>query len=419
MDFLQAMAQGRYQEGRVVDLRSAADKDLFLIGDIHAKASRIQEIFSHADLHARLQKQEAVVVFLGDLFHREEHDRAGEMESSIETFEILMDLKRQYPDHLYALLGNHEFTRTERCKQGYFQGQLFRQALEDKGWGELYEQFVAASPLVVIHPHCVGVHAAPARSVRDLQELRSLPLSDGTVAELHPAVIELTCQRHTLWSPSHEKAYTDYDVDDFLILCGVPGTHLITGHTPLNRDTGWKWPMGPRNTVIFAAGREVGYVQAQADGLRFVRLGRSLLHDDDQLRRAEASETPVWLREPSGPRILARDVPYRFDYGRECIEIRPPEGQSLRLCHYRHLSASSQAYYAMGHYLVGHEMRQQILKLRRDDSLLLGPDEMCDGVRLFSDAWPEETLILRQFEPGQFEILPLIEGVVLEFSEQF
>ena len=419
MDFLSALeagtvAHGGYQDGRVVDLRGAAHKPLYLIGDIHAKQSRLKWIFEHADLEPQLQRDEAVVVFLGDLFHREERERAGEMDSSLATLRQLMELKIRYPRGLYVLLGNHEFTRTDRCKHGYFQGVLFRLALEREGLGDLYDRFIEASPLVVIHPRCVGVHASPALSVTSLDELKCVPVVDKPAPLLHRALVELTCYRHVKWSPYGEKAYNDYDVDDFLQLCGVPEGPLLTGHTPLDRLTGWEWPMGPRNRVIFAAGRELGYVKATAEGHQLVRVGRSRLEDDDTVvwdRAAGHGLRRLKPEELSAGVTLQPDGVYAFDYPGAAVEIQLEDSIGLSLRHYRHLSAASQDYYALGYYLVGREMRQEVLKLKREHSILVGGRELCQGVRF---AWPnDECLIVRQWDEGQFELMALIEGIRL------
>ncbi|MBT9588298.1 metallophosphoesterase [bacterium] len=429
-EFLEALQlgctdRGGYQQGRVVDLRQASHKTLYLIGDVHAKAGRIADIFKHADLYPQLQGEQAVVVFLGDLFHREDDARAGEMESSIETLGIVMDLKIRFPQSIYMLLGNHEFTRSETCKRGYFQGYLFRLALESQGLDLCYDRFVEVSPLVVIHPQCVGVHAAPAISVQSLDELKILDVADVHPFELPRAVMELTYYRHVNWSPCGGKVYNDYHVEDFLNLCGVPQGSLITGHTPICRDTCWHWQMGPRNSVIFAAGREVGYLRADALGFRFIRVGRSLVTDDDTLvvdrtplnwelpsgvsLEQEGGHTRVRIDDPSAPVDLLPDVCYRLDYTRAPIRIGLPGCDDLWLRHYRHLSASSQDYYAHGYYLAGNEMRQEILKLKRDQAIILGGTGLCHNVRF---AWgPDELMILRQGEDGQFEFRALVEGV--------
>lgn len=431
-DFLQAMQLGRVenggrQKGALVDLREAP-QPLYLVGDVHAKASRIEVLLQSADLHRPLSRGEAYLVFLGDLFHREEDHRAGEMESSLETFEKWIELKTRYPQHTYVLLGNHEFTRTGRCKRGYFQGALFRDALESRGIAQTYERFLELSPLAVAHSGCAGVHAGPCTSATTLEELESLQALDVEASQLARGVVEMTCHRHVSWCPFGEKAYNDYDCDDFLKLCGVHQGPLICGHTPLDRETGWEWPLGPRNHIIFAAGRELGYFRIDLDGYRFVRVGRSLPQDDDQILldrtprdlRAqlvdgqelvqEGGMDSVRLRGP-GPFALLPDVLYRFDYDSSPLSIQAEE-EVVRICHYRHLSPSSQAYYGFGYYLVGQELRQEVLHLKRHQAVLVGGKALVrDQVRFSNNLLQQETLVLWQWEDGQFGLRALVEGL--------
>lgn len=410
-------ANGGFQDGTVVDLhQGTAPATLFLVGDIHARSSRIQEIFQHADLHQQLAQKQAVVVFLGDLFHREEYERAGEMESSLETFRLMMSLKVAYPRHFYVLLGNHEFTKTLRCKHGFFQGMLFGQALDQAELRSTYELFMSESPLVVIHPKAVGVHAAPSRSVRDLAELKALPVADLEQNRLHPAVVELTCDRHIKWSPQAKKAYTDYDVERFLQLCGLPDGHLFTGHTPLSRETGWEWPMGPRTTVIFAAGRELGYACLKPDQVRLIRVGRSAEESRDDVRQHQGGgdwhgmhQYQVWESEEEE---LVVDRLYRFTYGDRPVRLLGAREEPLDVRSYRHLPPAAQNYYGAGYFLLGQEHRSEVLALRRDQRLLLGGIGLCHGVRFF---WPEHELaVLGQLQDGEFELRPLVAGLRLQ-----
>ncbi len=420
--FLEAMKLGNieaggYQDGTVVDLRApGAPSKLYLVGDIHARSARIHGVFRHAGLHQELARGQAVVVFLGDLFHREESDRGGEMESSLDTFRLMMSLKVAYPRHFYVLLGNHEFTRTLRCKHGFFQGVLFGHALEQAGLRPTYELFMQQSPLVVVHSQGVGVHAAPSRCVLSFEELKNLPVADLDPKSLHPAVIELTCDRHQKWSPQSKKAYSDYDVERFLALCGVPDGHLFAGHTPLARETGWEWEIGPRNTIIFAAGRELGYACLDANGIRLVRVGRSRNEADDEVVAAEGGGDWHGMRQfqvwENGEEELVPDRLYRFSYGERSVRLLGAREEPLDVRSYSHLPAAAQGYYGAGYFLVGQEQRSEVLALRRDQRILLGGLGLCQGVRFF---WPEhEFALLGQFGDGEFEVLPLVPGLRLQ-----
>ncbi len=406
-DFLAALSRGRHQRGRIVDLRHW-EGSVILVGDLHAKPERLDWLLSRVDLETQR------VVLLGDLFHREEVERAGEMDSSLHMLRRLMHWKVRYPDALYALLGNHEFTRNNRQKHGYCQGALFRRALEAEGLGELYDRFIEASPLVALHPQAVAVHAAPSSRVNSLEELAALPVVDVPMSQWHPAVLELTCFRHRNWSPSQEKSYSDYDVHDFLELCGCPEATLITGHTPLQRECDWRWQMGPRNWVIFAAGRELGWVRLEPDRLEFRRLGRSQRDADEEIvpDRADSSQQRLLL-EDAGPYELLPDRTYELEYPGWPIGLRG-QGWELRLCHYRHLDAGSQLYYGGGYYLVGQSRLQEVIHLKRHQALLVGGRSLHQGVRLTAAALHEqEWLVLSQGEEGHFSLRALRPGVQL------
>ncbi|MBI3924207.1 MAG: metallophosphoesterase [Armatimonadetes bacterium] len=434
--FLEALDRGNVgrgglQDGRVVDVRPAADRPLYLVGDLHAKVARIADILGYAGLEAQLQQEQAVLVFLGDLFHPEADEEAGDMESSIDTLMTFMRLKVRFPRSVYVLLGNHEFTRTESHKRGYFQGHLFRSALETRGLAQGYDRFLRSAPLVVIHPRCVGVHAGPAMSLTSFEELKRLEVTDAPTRELPRAVLELTFSRHVDWSPNPEKAFNDYHIADFLALCGIPEGHLITGHTPLARETGWEWDLGKRLTVIFAAGREVGFLRVTLKDERLVRVGRSLVNDDRRLLfdrtppalptgtglRIERERGRVWVRldDPAQGHELLPDVVYRFDYPGQALTLHAACGE-YRVCHYRHLSAASQAYYPMGYYFIGQEFRQEVLRLKRDLAVLLGGPGLCEGVRFSWDA--EEFAILRMLDEGAFEVRALVDGVRLSCGSE-
>lgn len=404
--FLKALSEGCLQRGRLVDLRNWQGP-CYLVGDLHAKPERLDWLLARVDL------EKEKVVLLGDLFHREEYERAGEMNSSLVMLRRLMHWKTRFPDALYALLGNHEFTRTDRQKHGYCQGNLFRRALEAEGLGSLYDRFIQASPLVALHPRAVGIHAAPSLRIKSLEELAQLPVADLNTAEIHPAVLEMTCHRHQSWSPSAEKSYNDYDVEDFLRLCQCPDALLITGHTPLQRECDWRWQMGPRNWVIFAAGRELGWVRLDPQSLRFTRLGRSSPGNDEDIVQDRSGSNESRLDLTSNHHRLDPDHTYHFGYPGWPMQI-VGEDWDLRLCHYRHLDSSAQLYYGGGYYLVGQSRLQEVIHLKRHQSLLVGGRSLHAGVKLTSPHLQrQEALVLHQAEEGEFWLRPLVEGLEL------
>lgn len=394
------------QRGRLVDLRGVTEP-VYLVGDVHAKSGRILDLLRLLQLEPALAAREAYLVFLGDLFHREERERIEEMDSSLVTLETVLELKQRYPTQVYWLLGNHEFTRTERCKYGCFQGVKFREALEARGLGEFYDTFVAEGALTLLHDRCAAVHAGPAVAVQTLEELVDVPVTDVDTPELHPAVVQLTCSRHLLWSAREKLTYSDADVDRFLQLCGCPDGLLITGHTPLNRECDWHWRLGARTHVIFAAGRELGCAVACPAGVDFRRLGRSHWSDDDKLEPC-ASSDEVEIRDSQE---LQPHVTYRFQ-SPSGICLRPGlEEDGVMFCWQRQLPPALLEFYGQGYYLVGNPLRSEVHKLPRNDSFVLGPS----GPPFRAQWLSQEVAVVSQADLGELTLRPLVPGLRLEF----
>lgn len=425
--FTEALRVGRehgYQRGRLVDLRPVPEKTLYLVGDLHACWERIPYLIEHARLEPLLEEDGAVLVFLGDLFHPEDDEGAGRMDSSLRTLGCLMELKGRFPRNVYALLGNHEFTRTGSTKRGFFQGDLFREALEGAALWDTYREFIRLSPLAVVHPHCVGVHAGPARSLGSLEELERLEVEDSPPEELPQLVLELCFSRHRDWSPYPEKAYDDYQVKDFLQLCGCAGQRLITGHTPLDRETDWTWEIGAYTTVIFAAGREFGYYRvsrnrSREDREELVRVGRTDEGGTIVGDRAPRDLSPVGPRghlfQPlTVPTTLEPDLTYRFEYPGEPMTLRLGEAIRLTLAHFRQLSPTLQSYCGVGYYLVGREERIEFLSLKTEEALLIGGDLARRGAPM---SWGERELaVLKLSKNGFFEVRALVPGLSLSWG---
>ncbi len=438
-----SVGQHGFQNGRIVDLRGWLG-EVVLIGDLHAKGSRLTSILEHAQLLPKLAAKQSVLILLGDLIHRECAERAGEMDSSLEILFQIAQLKCQYPTQVYILLGNHEFTGTLRSKQGVPQGAVFRAVMQNRypDMYPLYQEFLSRSALVAVHRHFAASHAAPALGVADLAELRDLPVSDCSIEEFHPWVQQLTHFRHFDHDLTGRTSYRDSDVEQFLSVCGVASGPMIHGHSPLDRETGWEWEFGQRNRIIFAAGREVGYALASTDGVRWVRAGRSLVEDDDQLLW-DRTPGPEALREYSAEHVslswdclrarfevdhhlvcgdgipLLPDVGYRLrglDKSLRLSIFGDLEETHLKLVRHRDLAAwlRSSQQPGSGWLLVGNESRRELLGLKRDNTILVGSEQsehrITFGIAALSD---REVLLLTQRDSGEFLLRALVSGVSL------
>lgn len=440
-----SVANGGFQDGRIVDLRRW-NGEVVLVGDLHAKGSRLTAILEHAQLLPKLAAKESVLVLLGDLIHRECAERAGEMDSSLEILFQIAKLKCDYPTQVYILLGNHEFTQTLRSKQGVPQGAVFR-AIMQKRYPDMYpayQEFLAQGALLAVHTHFAASHAAPPLDVPNLEALRQLPVADIQIEEFHPWVHQLTHYRHIDHDLTGRRAYRDCDVATFLELCGVVSGPMVHGHSPVDRETGWEWEFGPRNRIIFAAGREVGYAKADPQGLRWVRAGRSLLEDDDRLiwdrtppleqlqNQATVHDCLHWdegrskfevdhRKDVQGGIALLPDVGYRLRGMDKILRIHiglDGEEIELNLKQYRQLPGwlRSANQPGSGWFLVGNESKRELLGLKRDNTILVGDERSEQRITLGIPALSnQEVLLITQRDSGEFLLRPLCHGVRLSW----
>jgi predicted phosphodiesterase len=214
---------------------SARDKREFLIvGDLHGNLKNLQAILDDRENLDRLQKDQAVLLFLGDAVHSDKTGCAYEMDSSIETMDLIIELINSYPRNVIYLLGNHDSFGAELAKMGIQQGLIYRDALQKargSEYVELMQQLFDVLPLFAIHKHFLAVHAGPVRGGITRQELVN-------VRHFPHCVWQLTWNRlnETRSTPSM-KEYGPEELDEArrLLHC-PPSIPFIVGHNPM-----WKW----------------------------------------------------------------------------------------------------------------------------------------------------------------------------------
>src|SRR3989338_2338950 len=89
--FVDAVKNAEYQKGAIVDLRDISDKEIVLIGDLHARKDNLLKILDHNDNLGRLRRNEIFIIILGDAVHSEKN--LIEMDSSVAIMELIMELK--------------------------------------------------------------------------------------------------------------------------------------------------------------------------------------------------------------------------------------------------------------------------------------------------------------------------------------
>jgi predicted phosphodiesterase len=220
--------------GGLIEFPAREKREFVIIGDLHGNHRNLRAILDHGRNLDKVKQDKAVLLFLGDAVHNDRSGFAYEMESSIETMDIIIGLINDYPQNVVYLLGNHDSFQPELSKMGIQQGLLYRDALlsaRGSQYLSAMQDFFDALPLFVIHRHFLAVHAGPVRGGVTRMELVN-------IRHFTNLVWQLTWNRlnETRSTPSM-KEYGPEDLDAMRKLLGCPAEiPIFVGHNPM-----WKW----------------------------------------------------------------------------------------------------------------------------------------------------------------------------------
>jgi hypothetical protein len=238
--------------GGLIEFPAREKREFIIIGDLHGNYKNLRAILDHGRNLDKVTQDKAVLLFLGDAVHNDRSGFAYEMESSIETMDIIIGLINDYPQNVVYLLGNHDSFQPELSKMGIQQGLLYRDALlsaRGPQYVSAMQDFFDALPLFVIHPHFLAVHAGPVRGGVTRMELVN-------IRHFANLVWQLTWNRlnETRSTPSM-KEYGPEDLDATRKLLGCPAEiPIFVGHNPMwkwgEEDSIWIDALGTRHHVI-------------------------------------------------------------------------------------------------------------------------------------------------------------------------
>ncbi|MGB2601846.1 MAG: metallophosphoesterase [Candidatus Omnitrophota bacterium] len=282
------------KRGTILDL--PAHKEIIIVGDLHTRVNNLKKILSHNNNLQKIRSGEAILLILGDAPHtdvhcmswRDEEDlivKLEGMESSIEILEFIHRLKRENPDNVHYVVGNHDYISPKAGKSvnKYVripQGLLFQQTLLDKfgpEYTDAYNQLIASSPLMARTPDgLVAVHAGPIKSARTMQDIRKVNILD----EEDPIVHEATWMR---WQEKYGASYDEADVHSFLDM--VDGKILVVGHTPslISRGDFYRELMPGTHYVTIGGLDIIGYLSFKDGKLEPVSLRQQLGEEETAL----------------------------------------------------------------------------------------------------------------------------------------
>ncbi len=216
-------------------IRFPDDMPVVMIGDVHARADNMLRVITEGGLLAALERNDACLVFLGDLLHSEAMGELEDMKSSVLILDLFSMLKQRFPRNVFYIHGNHESFAPDVGKGGVPQGLLFRKHLK-KRRGKAYVAEIEAlfgGLAFVVHGNGFGAcHGAPVRSRVDYQTLVNIRRYPGIQYEL-------------VWNRLRQKnrpaGYGKGSVKRFRQTLNLPKhAPLIVGHTPQStHETLW------------------------------------------------------------------------------------------------------------------------------------------------------------------------------------
>lgn len=200
-----------------------------IVGDLHAQVDNLLKILSENCLLDALELQTASLIILGDAVHSENVDEMDDFETSMLIMDLIFRLKLAFPENVFYLRGNHDSFDPEINKNGFLQGDLFREQLA-KERGEEYvsemQIFYDRLPYLIHSKSFIACHAGPPRKKVSRKEL--LDIADNI--ELAK---ELTNNR--LQRANYPAGYSKSDIKKLRKTLGYSTkVRFIVGHTPLD-----------------------------------------------------------------------------------------------------------------------------------------------------------------------------------------
>ncbi len=242
-----------------------------ILGDIHTRADNVLRVITDGGLLAALERNEACLVFLGDLVHSDERGRLDDMSSSVFILDFFCMLKRRFPRNIFYTRGNHESFSPDVGKGGVPQGLLLRKHLK-KRRGKAYvgeiEALFDSLAFVVQNSTFAACHGAPVRTKVDHHTLVNIRRYPGIQYEL---------VWNRLRQSSRPVGYGKGSVKRFRQTLNLPKlAPVIVAHTPLSQiETLWQdvGDIKGHHVVYSAHAHRVGAMvmsEGQATPLEFI-----------------------------------------------------------------------------------------------------------------------------------------------------
>lgn len=215
------------EPGGLLDLPEAPSP--VVVGDLHGEVDNLLKILTENCLLEALRNNRAFLCILGDAVHSENLNQMENMDSSMLIMDLILTFKKEFPDNVFYIRGNHDDFSADLSKNGVPQGILLKKALaETRGprYVEAMQEFYDRLPYLIVSSSFVGIHAGPPRQDTTQKQLINVR-SNPNIARL---LINNRVKR-----PHNLSGYGKPEIKSLRKLLGVPkSTPVIVGHTPLD-----------------------------------------------------------------------------------------------------------------------------------------------------------------------------------------
>ncbi len=239
------------EPGGLLDL-TRAGKDIYILGDLHGTINNLKASLETDQLEQKIEKDQAILLLLGDLIHDDRVGLLTNMQPSLDTFEHTVDLINRFPHNVFIIRGNHDTFDEQVVKSGIPQAELFRQyLLEQRGreYVQVVQEFFSALPLVFLGDSFLAIHAGPVRGGASREHLVE-------IYRYAEDMFQLMWNRiNQIGSVPNNKEYGPDDIHKAKELLGYNSeSYFIVGHNPLldrgGDDSIWFDVMGVKNYII-------------------------------------------------------------------------------------------------------------------------------------------------------------------------
>ncbi|MBM9604592.1 metallophosphoesterase [Desulfopila inferna] len=200
-----------------------------IVGDLHAQVDNLLKILSENYLIECLSANTACLIILGDAVHSEIVNEMDDFDSSILMMDLILTLKKSFPDNFFYLRGNHDSFAPELSKNGIPQGALMQKRLTElrgPDYAQAMDNLYHTLPYIVKNSTFVSCHAAPPISKASLEQLINIDEYPQIIKEITTSRVQ---RQHYL------NGYKKKHVKRFRKNLGLPkGSPVIVGHTPLD-----------------------------------------------------------------------------------------------------------------------------------------------------------------------------------------